>query len=508
MEERFTKNEKKVIASFIESTDEGFKITSRPFKTIRQITGFDKGYLYRLLTNLKERNVVFQPDGEGSKYALREEFKNKPLFFLLQNKIEELQDKNIRVFLNNIYLVGFDEKWSEYPEWKYLIQTLHESTHLWKRLQLVRQMLIIREFSEVWETFLKKNVHPAIKFLIWRDVYHKFNHLDPYENTSTVDLFFSQWSILLDEEMFLPLSRAGRQYELDRKIEELEKKLKNLKSMNIPTEEKEEREKKIQLQIDKILIEKARRTFTEKNKKLRRKALETAQKMVPSIFNSNDKIINWEKKEKKIRRIVVDYWDEYLQIISDYLEKHEEQKNLVEELYSQLVSCLQKMKESGVYVDLKQKSTRFLSVPRLYEDRFDKEFKEAHDDILNVKKKFMESIEKLKELKLEDMDLNEVLLDMQDRRNFREEWKYSWIKSRLIEELIRRPKFAIVSTPNLDYLRKEVIKTTKKEVGKKLGEVLEKISENNPALAFEFILDMFQLPLAIPIIGLNKEEIM
>ena len=185
-----TENERKTISSFVEIKNGFPEFVPLQIKDICKKTKIlnknkrsdksketNKGYQFTILKELKNKNIC---DQTGEQYFIKPQYYDLVFSSLIQDNIKNLENDGLFSLLDS-YVLGIKKKWFNYPEMNHVRAIIFESLNLHWRLKQIKKIFLIRDFKKKWDKFLKTDIHPAIKFWLWKIVIQYI--LNPNEQT-------------------------------------------------------------------------------------------------------------------------------------------------------------------------------------------------------------------------------------------------------------------------------------------------------------------------------------
>jgi len=200
-----TQNERKTVIAFIEINQGVPTLVKRSLKEICKKTNIinpkkrnyrvetnkkrkspnetDPGYQFIILNRLKNKGVI---DKDKDGYFLKPKHQDIAYSSLIQNQLKNLEDKGL--FRQCFTVFGIKKEWWKYPEFQYLHDAMFDSLCSHYRIKQVKAIFLIRDFSKQWKKFLDSNIHPAVKYWLWKRVCSKlYSSCDKKDEERYVD---------------------------------------------------------------------------------------------------------------------------------------------------------------------------------------------------------------------------------------------------------------------------------------------------------------------------------
>ena len=183
---------------------------------------------------------------------------------------------------------------------------------------------------------------------------------------------------------------------------------------------------------------------------------------------------------KRLLEVLKKYNEEYSKFILNFIKKDVKHWEMIKEILQWvLVIYPEELNRLGLYVDMGSQTSdgtgaRFV-IPIDNEEKF---FRKLNSD---RNKKMLEEALKNK---------NEIFEDLLDKNNFRNVQRYMMRESQVMTKQIPEPKFAILTKPSLEHLRKKINDIAKtEEWAPKSDDLSYLILKIGPVLNREFYLD-------------------
>lgn len=378
---------------------------------INKETEIERTTQYKMLKRLVEKNILKK---EGTKYQLKNEYKDLAYGSLIKERIIDLEKSGIFPF-NPYTIVGLKDKkeYIRYPEIQHLHEAMMECRYQLYRIKQIKAIFLVREFIPIWNSFLKTDIDPVVKYAMWEFVIDSFSILNIQKNQEG--------------------NYVNKQLKFVTKLKKLKK----------------------DVDVEKIKkhLEKEYRTFLREQKLGKNKNFNDLDFLLSQGFISDKKLIQKIREYKKL----------YSKGLIDYI-----QNNLSKEKIDKILAIIEyvnicyhkELTRLGFWADLEQLDAISVVGPIHWKKTFDDAEKIFR---MYDKSRYFGKIKNLFKDDIKKEEVDEKLLafkDLYDERN------YDRLRKRLEHILayeLEEPKPIIFSTPRLQDLRKEIINLAKKE---------------------------------------------